>query len=326
MYNYLKILVPLTLLGISACGDDAPSAPVDDPGTPDASAGQMDAGRSWHIDASVKPAASAADGGSTRDAGAAVKPAAGAAQPGSSVPSLPKLRPKCVKKPSQVMMVGDSYMNWITHTFGADMAKESGQMWRMEAVGAYSMGSGGIGFIPDLYQASIMRDPDCHTVVMDGGGNDVLVADSSIDPNKDCETEKSPMLAQCQTIIDKALAAADKMLMKASADGIRDVVYFFYPHVPLNTPVGGPNPNPILDKALPQVRDFCAHVEAKTNGKTRCHFLDLVPVFDGHMPDWYQPFDIHENSLGSAAIAKSIWALMKDNCLGQVSGTSCCEE
>ncbi|MET0285205.1 MAG: hypothetical protein ABW352_12075, partial [Polyangiales bacterium] len=126
-------------------------------------------------------------------------------------------------------------------------------------------------------------------------------------------------------IIDIAIAAADKMLEQASKDGIRDVVYFFYPHVPNGTLLGGPNPNAMLDHALPQVKKFCDGVEAKTNGKTRCTFIDMVPVFEGH-DDWFFPGDIHETTPGSQAMTKEIWRVMKDKCIAQPSGAGCCEE
>lgn len=322
--------------------DDTPSRPGADAGKPQSDARVLDGSSKPPIDAAVRSDAASngpsggneagtpplrTDGGSSRsDAG---ESRADGGQPAradaGSDPEPTALRPKCVKKPSQVMVIGDSYINWITHTFPQDMAKEAGQTWRMEAIGAYSMGSGGAGFIPDQYKSSIARDPDCHTILMDGGGNDLLVADPSLDFTGQCKTEQAPMLKQCQTIIDKALAAADALLLKASTDGIRDVVYFFYPHVPKNTLLGGPNPNAMLDHALPQVRKFCEGVEAKTKGKTRCTFVDMVPVFEGH-DDWFVPGDIHENSMGSAAMAKELWKVMKDRCIAQPASSGCCEE
>jgi hypothetical protein len=280
----------------------------------------------------TKPASGASSAAQTaqRDAGAAN---AGSADGGKKVASaqsidagkvLSGLRPKCVNKPSQVIMIGDSYMNWISHTFGDDIARESNQMWRMEAIGAYSMGSGGIGSIPAEFDESIANDPDAHTILMDGGGNDLLVADPDLDFWGDCKTEQAPMLKQCQTIIDKAIAAADSLLQRASKAGIRDVVYFFYPHVPKDTLIGGPNPNAMLDHALPQVRTFCEGVEAKSNGATRCHFVDMVPVFAGH-DAWFVDGDIHPNSEGSAAMAKELWSVMKDRCIGQPASSGCCE-
>ena len=279
-----------------------------------------------HVDAGAAPGQDAGRGGSGPDASSGLGNEVGS-DSGTTPPTQPSaLKPKCVKKPTQVMIIGDSYINWITHTFGDDMAKEAaGQRWRMEAVGGYSMGSGGIGLIPVEYDDSIARDADCHTILMDGGGNDVLVADADIDPNRDCLSQKSPMLPQCQTIISKAIAAADALLKKASAAGVRDVVYFFYPHVPMGTLLGGESPNAVLDFAMPQVRKFCEGVEAETSGKTRCTFIDMVPVFQGH-DDWFVDGDIHENSMGSAAMAHKIWGVMKDKCIAQPASSGCCEE
>ena len=285
------------------------------------------------VDASVAtPDAKAPASGGTADAGAA-KSDAGAAKTdasvtgidaGPEVPSSALLKPKCMKKDSQLMVIGDSYINWISHTFPDDIVKESGQKWRMEAIGGTSMGSGGIGFIPDQFDSSIKKDPDAHTILMDGGGNDILVADPSIDLLHECQDKGSSTKPNCQKIVQMALDAADKLLVRASAAGIRDVVYFFYPHVPANTVLSGPVPNEILDYALPKIRDFCAGIAGKTAGKTRCTFVDMIPVYEGHAD--YINSDIHPTSLGSAAQAKKLWEVMKSKCIGQKSGAGCCEE
>ena len=363
-FGLLKVLVPCAWLGLAACGgDDSGKAPVDqgtdhasdehDSGSSGGSAAldagadtstKLDAGKpvvkadaGGARDAASSPTDAKLDGGNKSDASTSVKSDAGevvksdageVVKTDASTPVVTppgdKPKPKCVKKDTQVMVIGDSYINWITHTFPQDMAAEAKQTWRMEAVGGYSMGSGGVGLIPTEFDDSIKNDPDCHTILMDGGGNDVLVADSSLDPNRDCLTAKSTTLPQCQMIIDKALAAADALLKKASAAGIRDVVYFFYPHVPEGTALGGDSPNTILDHALPQIRAFCEGIEAETSGKTRCTFIDMVPVFDGH-PDWFFSGDIHETSDGSKAMAKQIWKVMTDKCIAQPASSGCCE-
>jgi hypothetical protein len=304
-------------------GDDTSSDSTD----ADDSSGKMsDSGTKGRMDASIIKETPASDGGnnSKPDASKADAGKVDAGKVDASVTPPSALKPKCMKKQSQGIVIGDSYINWITHQFPAQWDEVSGGGWRMEAIGAYSMGSGGIGFIPDQYKASIEKDPDAHTVLMDGGGNDILVADSNLDFWGDCKTDKAPTLPNCQTIVDKAIAAADKMLQQASADGIRDVVYFFYPHVPKGTLLGGPNPWAILDYAKPKVRDFCEGVEAKTNGKTRCSFLDTIPLFEGH-DDWFVPGDIHETEKGSKAIVDAVWKIMKDKCIGQPASSGCCE-
>jgi hypothetical protein len=278
-------------------------------------------------DAKAPVSGGAADAGATKADGGTTKTDASVVigvDAGAEVPSTPSLlKPKCMKKDSQLMVIGDSYINWISHTFPDDIVKESGQKWRMEAIGGTSMGSGGIGFIPDQFDSSIKKDPDAHTILMDGGGNDILVADPSIDLFHECQDKGSSTKPNCQKIVQMALDAADKLLVRASAAGIRDVVYFFYPHVPANTVLSGPAPNEILDYALPKIREFCAGIEEKTGGKTRCTFVDMIPVYEGH-PDYINS-DIHPTSLGSQAQAKKLWEVMKEKCIGQKSGAGCCE-
>ncbi|MDB4989716.1 MAG: hypothetical protein JWN04_4894 [Myxococcaceae bacterium] len=338
-FNFLRTTLVCALLNSLACADsptsDAPSL-GEEPGQASGSGPSgdtpIDASRpsSPRADASSKPsgqadAAMSSDGKTQAppaDGGVYTQPDAGHADASMALPSAP-LKPKCMKKDSQLIMIGDSYQNWPSHTFPQDMAKAASQTWRLEAVGGYSMGSGGLGLIPPEFDSSIMSDPDAHTVLLDGGGNDVLLPDLTLDPLHQCQATGSSKLPSCQKIITLALDAATKLVDRMASAGIRDVVYFFYPHVPANTVISGPAPNEILDYALPMVRAFCDGREAATGGKLRCTFVDMVPVFDGH-PDWFNT-DIHPNSTGSAAMAKKIWQVMTDKCIAQKSGADCCE-
>lgn len=237
------------------------------------------------------------------------------------------LRPRCVRKPTQVMVVGDSYINWLSHTLPKDLQRESGQTgWRMEAIGAASMGSGGVTRrIPKQFDVSYARDPDVHTVLMDGGGNDILVPAGKYDPSWKCKNdENAPRVDACQTIVRTALEAGQKLIDRGAEVGVRDVIYFFYPRVPEGTPVGGKHPNAINDYARPMVRDLCEGAASRSGGKVRCHFVDMVPVFEGH-PEYFAKNDIHPNPTGSAAMAKAIWSVMKQNCIAQPESSGCCE-
>jgi len=46
-------------------------------------------------------------------------------------------------------------------------------------------------------------------------------------------------------------------------------------------------------------------------------------VFEGHA-DWFAPGDIHENSLGSKAIAKAVVDVMRAQCIAQPASSGCC--
>jgi hypothetical protein len=187
------------------------------------------------------------------------------------------------------------------------------------------MGSGGIGLIPPTFDDAVAEDPDIKAVVMDGGGNDILVPDPKWEGGDECKNrEDAATVKVCQDIVQTAMDAATGLMMKAADKGVKDVVFFFYPHVPEPTLIGGDHPNKMLDYSLPLVEKACADAETMTDGKLRCHFVDTVPLFEGK-PELFAPTDIHENSDGSKVIANAIWQTMKDACIAQPASSGCCE-
>lgn len=233
-------------------------------------------------------------------------------------------RPPCLTKGSQVVLIGDSYVSWITHTFPEDMNKVVGQPVRNYAVGGYSLGSGGIGqILPELDQA-IAEDPDIIAVVMDGGGNDFLVPDIFQFPRGgECKNDpNSASIPDCQAIVKLAIDSAVDCMDNLVTAGIQDVVYFFYPHVPEGTWLAE-SPNGILEYALPKAKEACDTAFTRTQGKLNCYFVDMTPVFEGH-PEYFAEGDLHENSEGSAAMAKKIWQVLVDHCVAQPESSGCC--
>jgi hypothetical protein len=236
-------------------------------------------------------------------------------------------QPPCLDEPSQVVLLGDSYVNWPSHNFPSDLNKLAGQSYRLYAVGGFSMGSGGIGLIPPELDQALAADPDIRTIVMDGGGNDILLPDTIQFPQGgNCKNDPNAAnVPDCQKIVQKALEAATSLMRRAATAGVKDVVYFFYPHVPEGTFLGGQHPNVMLDYAYPKVKSLCESAYAMTEGRLTCHFVDMIPVFQGH-PDWFVPGDIHPNAQGSAAMAQAVWSKMQEDCIAQPSSSGCCAE
>jgi hypothetical protein len=117
----------------------------------------------------------------------------------------------------------------------------------------------------------------------------------------------------------------EQVLMARMADvGVRDVIFFFYPIVPNGTVLGGSNPNAIATWALPKVKAGCENAYGHTGRRLRCHFVDMVPVFQGH-PEYFAIGDIHPNTTGSAAMAKAVWGTMTSACVAQKASSSCCQ-
>jgi len=237
----------------------------------------------------------------------------------------PDDRPPCIDDPQQAAIIGDSYINWVSHSLPADLTARIGHAFPMHAIGGASMASGGVaGFIPDQYDNAKAQQPDLRFVIMTGGGNDLLVPDGNMTGASECKNSlDSPSMPICQQVIDLALDEARTLLMRAAQDGVRDVVYFFYPRIPEGTIVGGTHPNTILDHALPQARAFCDNAVNDTHGALRCHFVDMTPVFGGDT-SLFAPTDIHPNLAGSAKMADAIWDTMTEACIGQPSSSGCC--
>lgn len=250
---------------------------------------------------------------------------------GSGGEGPPPAKPPCVKDGSEVVLIGDSYINWGTHTFPQDMNAVSMMTIGLYAVGGTSMGSGGIGLIPPQFDTALAAHPTIKVVIMDGGGNDVLLPDTVQFPQGgDCKMKgsMSPSIPDCQKIVQTALDAGTKLFLHMADKGVKDVMYFFYPHVPLNTVLGGTDPNGMLDYALPKIKAACdgaydTSFAANPQKTLRCHFIDTVPIFDGHM-DYFAAGDVHENPTGSKAITAAIWAQMKTDCVGQTAASGCC--
>jgi hypothetical protein len=263
----------------------------------------------------------------TGGAGGAAVPAAGAAGAATAgmVAGAAMSGETCKGKVSQGIIIGDSYINWASHTLPADLAQLAGETWRLYAEGGASMNAGGIAtLIPEQLERAIADNPDIRLIVMDGGGNDVLISDAVKYPGSDaCKEEGAGALGVCKQIVTDTLKTFSALQDRAAAAGVKDIVFFFYPEVPTGTIIGGANPNEIATYALPMWRSTCESAEKRLGGKLRCHFVDMVPVFKGH-PDWFAPTDIHPNSSGSAAMAKAIWSKMKEDCVWQPETSGCC--
>jgi hypothetical protein len=250
---------------------------------------------------------------------------------GGSGGGAPIEKPPCLGNPNQIVMIGDSYMMWVSHTFGADMNAAASMTIENFAIGGTSMGSGGIGLIAPQFDTALTTHPNPIAVIMDGGGNDVLVPDTTQFPRGgDCKMmgAQSPSIPDCQKIVDKALAAGTELFLRMATAGVKDVMFFFYPHVPLNTLVGGTDPNGMLDYAIPKIKAACdgayqLSLQLDPTKTLRCHFIDMVPVFAGHA-DYFALTDIHPNTAGSKAMAAAIWAKMKQDCVAQPASSGCC--
>jgi hypothetical protein len=264
--------------------------------------------------------------------------------------------PSCVKgqvKPEQVVMIGDSYMAAAFGNVGANIVADAhmagalpaGKNYREFYVAGSSMnGSMGSnlnipyeynteakGNVADNNGLTVTNPKDIQVVIMDGGGNDVLINQRS------ClmDATEAALMADtaCQTAVSNAAATMDTLWKQMASDGVKQIVYYFYPH--LNTAGGGflttpaPGVNLVDDEGALSYQKICcgstftptASAPTCTGNAPgiQCTYVDTRPAFEGKVAQYINGGldNVHPNAMGSMVIANLVWAAMVQNCVAQ---------
>jgi hypothetical protein len=238
--------------------------------------------------------------------------------PATSDPEGGRVKHACLKAPKDLVVIGDSYVNYaVAHTelnvmVANDAVKDGalmrGQVYPDYAVPGTTLAAPPAG-IQDQWPQAHAANKDIKFVVMDGGGNDVLIN------NMQCKYDGAAKDPTCQMVVGMSLAAGKKMMTDMKTAGVSEVVYFFYPH----PPTGGWE---IDDYTIPMLQDTC---KSLSDDKFQCRIVDTVPIFANH-DDWYAGDGIHANDLGEQAIADAVWKQLKDDCAAQPASSGCCTE
>ena len=262
--------------------------------------------------------------------------------------------PTCQKgqvKPSEVVMLGDSYMDMNYGNVGANIvaaatmagALTAGTKYREYYVGGAAVNNGaGQLNIPYQYDSmakvdtSVQNPKDIKVVIMDGGGNDVLIDQRS------CLSDASMSALMADTACMNAVAGAGARMkslwQEMATDGVKQVVYYFYPHL---DPAGGvllPTPAPgvnlVDDYGASKYQEICcgssftpttmAPTCTGTGLGLQCTYIDTRPAFTGHSgaltepgPSYILTDHVHPNPMGSVVIANLVWNAMVANCVAQ---------
>jgi lysophospholipase L1-like esterase len=229
-------------------------------------------------------------------------------------------KPPCLRSPSQVVALGDSYVSLpvvlvprIEALAVAGGALQSGQNYRDYSAPGTTLGSPTFpGSIPPQWDAAMADDRDIKTVIMDGGGNDIIASIESIFAG--CLDPGARENPTCAGIIQGAMDMVRQLAEKARSAGVHDVIYFLYPHVP----IGGDD---ILDYSVEEAQKLRAELNTPT---FRLHLIDTRAAFEDH-PEYFDLDPVHANDAGGDVIAQLIWQKMKSECIAQPASSGCCE-
>ncbi|HKU42386.1 MAG TPA: SGNH/GDSL hydrolase family protein [Polyangiales bacterium] len=331
--------------GITPVAMTAAGAPAS-PSTPVATAGTGSAGNPAAASAGTAPSSASAAGsgtagtaassmlgaaGSAMGAAGSTMAAAGSAAQAGTGSEMPAsgFKPKCLAKGAELALIGDSWINYplgefleprLTQRAQRDGALKAGDRYSDQAVAGTSLASGGLGLILDQWPAAKAAAQAAGTsvrfVIMDGGGNDVLLGNQSCLENGKMR-DQDP---SCQRTVMAATMAGRMLQQKMRMDGVGQAIYFFYPHVP----AGGWD---VLDYSLPMAKATC---ESMNDDKYQCYFIDTREAFQGAgntgvaKASYIGVDGIHPTAAGDDVLADLIWKTMKEHCMAQPVESGCC--
>ncbi|MCR9141613.1 MAG: SGNH/GDSL hydrolase family protein [bacterium] len=196
------------------------------------------------------------------------------------VPGLPKN--------NQLVIIGDSIFA-LNGEEKLQIARNAGENSRGYATSGAQMSG-----ISDQYTRA-KREGSVRTIIMDGGGNNVLQG------GQDACAANSPSQvgAECLAILQTAWDIGAVLLNRMWRDGVQDVVWQGYYELP------GSNArlNAALAVGVEGLRDICEDAPAD------CTFVDLTTVFRGQSGTVI--FDnIHPTTKGSRILGDTVWAAM----------------
>jgi lysophospholipase L1-like esterase len=243
--------------------------------------------------AGAEPVAAAGAGGS---AAAAAGASGGTAGEGGEGGAPPATCEKGSVKASEVVFIGESFIaaTGDIPRMTSQLARDAGTIGPSDSYRSFAVVGTQLitGEIPMQY-ADAAKESPVKVVLMDGGGNDLLWGE------------------RCQSGFDEGckevVTTVEELFGQMAADGVKDVVYFFYPD-PMG---GGASIKEAMDTLRPEMKASC---EAATS--VRCVWVDQRESWEGRY-DEFTSDGIHPTEAGSQASSQQIWDAMVANCIAQ---------
>lgn len=196
---------------------------------------------------------------------------------------------------NDVITLGDSIFD-LSGDLQRFLEAEAGQTFRDYTLSGAELEGGIIAnSVYRQYSDAKATDSNINTIVMDGGGNDILIPAMILDPYG-CRTHwwRWNISRSCRNLINDQYVNLVNLLNQMDADGVQDIVYLGYYELPRG--------NANLTKAVNYGDDRLGAACANTTAS--CQFVDPR----GTIPANYVLSDnIHPTTEGSRVLADLIW-------------------
>lgn len=203
-----------------------------------------------------------------------------------------------------VVMLGDSIFA-LSNQEAKFLENLSGDTYRKYYVSGAQMLGGLVKTIPQQYEDAIADGP-VRTVIMDGGGNDVLIGARDA-----CSADYGAELsAACYDMMEEVLAESERLMVQMVDDGVKNIVYQGYYYAG--------------DEQLWQVTDVFQDLAIDLVHKLDSRYPDVKMVHVDPRPHFeqgdtsYLMIDgIHPTREASKTLANLVWDAMVDNDIEQ---------
>jgi hypothetical protein len=165
--------------------------------------------------------------------------------------------------------------------------------------GAYLSGSNIItsASVTSQYATARNDNSNIKTILMDGGGNEVLIQANFFDP---AHCKSSTLTSTCKAIIDDSYVNAVSLLNQMGRDGVKNIIYQGYYHVK-NGAFASTSLNPAVDYGNTRLAQAVANATAVSNYRVFVNPVSSITnsdiIIDG----------VHPTDSGSKKLADLIW-------------------
>ena len=198
-----------------------------------------------------------------------------------------------------VVIVGDSIydLDGFIHT---NLKALSGKSYK-----DYSKSGDTVEYITKQYNTAIAARPSIKTIIMDAGGNNILM---DLYWSQACQSSTMTVSSSCKSYINGVLDKGEALWADMDSDGVDNIFHLGYYYLKWGTLTtlmyGGKRLNGAVKYADDQLAISCGISPAE------CWFIDPRNDFIGHESTYIKSDGIHPANPGAQVIAKKIWNKM----------------
>lgn len=196
---------------------------------------------------------------------------------------------------NEIITLGDSIFD-LSGDLQMFLEQDAGQTFRNYTQSGAELTGGVIATsVQNQYSDAKQTDSNIETIVMDGGGNDILIPAMVLDPYG-CRTHwwRRNIRSSCENLVNDTYVDLVNLLNTMDSDGVDNIIYLGYYELPRT--------NANLTKAVNFGDDRLG--DACNNTTANCTFVDPR----GQIPANHVLSDnIHPTTEGSRTLADLIW-------------------